>query len=157
QVVRAAITIAVTDVRHLGNERLETAALGHLAGSKREGPHRAAVGCALKGDDWLAGGGGGGPSCRRLHWPGPRSGTQEPFGGFSGRNFAKLFRQIAQGRIIEVGAANMDEPGRLFLNRLYHARMAMPRGTHGDTRSEIEIQIAVHVLEQAAVATLDRQ
>ena len=157
EVARAAITIAVTDVRHFGKQRLEPAALSHFAGGEREGPHRASVKGAVESNDMLPASVITGEFNGRFDRLGPRIGEQHPLGRFPGSDLAQLFCQIAQRRIIKIGPADMDQFGGLVLNGLHHTRMAVPGRADGDSGGEVEEQVAIHVLEHQAVAAFDGQ
>ena len=97
QVVRAAIAVAVADVRHFGDQRLEAAALRDFAGGERQGPHRAAVEGAVEGDDVLPAGVVAGQLDRRLDRLGPRIREQDALGGLSRGDLASFFARSRSG------------------------------------------------------------
>jgi hypothetical protein len=56
--------------------------------------------------------------------------------------------------VVVVGAAHVDEPRGLLLNRLDHLGVAVARRADGDARVAVEEDVAVHVLDPHAGAFL---
>src|SRR4051794_9037984 len=69
-------------------------------------------------------------------------------GPLDGRELGKALAHFGIDREIEVGRREMDQLGRLLLDRRDDLRMAMTRRIDGDTCSEIEEQVAVDVLDR---------
>jgi hypothetical protein len=52
--------------------------------------------------------------------------------------------------VVEVGAREVDEPLRLFLDGAHHPRVAVAGVDHADAGGEVEQDVAVHVLDHGA-------
>src|SRR5262245_7363427 len=67
----------------------------------------------------------------------------------------EFFCQVDHRLVVIIAAANVQKLVRLLFDSLYHSRMRVPRARDGDTRHEIEKQIAVYVFDHHAAPLLD--
>ncbi len=72
-------------------------------------------------------------------------------------NRRKLFRELRQSLVVEIRAGQVNQFGRLLLNRSDHFRMAVAGGAHGDARGKIQERVSVHIFNRRAVAALRHQ
>ena len=59
--------------------------------------------------------------------------------------------------VIEIGARHVDQAGRLLLDGLDHARVAVAGRDHGDPGIEIEKAVAVHIFDDGAFPAVGHQ
>ena len=76
---------------------------------------------------------------------------------FAGRDRRQTFRKFDHSLVIKIGAGHVDQLGRLLLDGCDDARVAVPRGDHGDARGEIQKHVAVDVLDHRAAARFRHQ
>ena len=152
---RTAVAVGIRRVIRAGHERPEALALRHLAGGQRERPHRAAVKRAEERDDVV-------PLRvvlrqleRRLVRLGARVAEERPVRTRHRRNRRQLLAEPHLRLVVEVGARHVQELLRLVDDRLHDVGMRVAGGGHGNAGRAVEEDVAVHVLDDRALAARD--
>ena len=156
-----AVGVAVLGVIHAGQQRPEAAPVLRLAGGQRQRPQRAPVEAAAKRDQPLPPRVVADQLDRRLHRLRPRVGQERlpvvRVGADAPRELVELGADRAVARVVEVGAADVDQHLGLRRDRRRHRGMAVAgrRGRHA--RLGVEVDVAVDVLDHAARRALHHQ
>ena len=79
------------------------------------------------------------------------------FGVGPGATFGQPLGEVDLRPVVEVGAGHVEQLVGLVLDRGDDLRVAVAGGGDGDAGGEVEEQVAVHVLDDAAAAALDDQ
>ena len=154
---RAAIAVRVVGVEHLRQEGRVAAPLDRLARGQGQRTVRPAVEGAVEGDDLLAAGAQARQLHRRLHHLRPRVGEERPPGPRPRRAPGQPLGQLHDVLVEEIGGAHVEESLGLRPDRGHHVGMAMAGGHHGDPRREVEVPVAVHVLDHGPARGVDHQ
>ena len=135
-------------------ERAEPRVVLRLRRRERDGAVRAAVECAEERDDVRPSRRMARELDRGLDHLGPAVAEVDP--GLATRDLGDLREPAADLRVdrqVEVGRREMDQLGRLLLDRGDDAGMGMARRVDRDAGREVEEQVAVDVLDRQALAT----
>ncbi len=155
--VRAAVCVGKWNMLHAAKERPKILALRILGSRQRERAKRAAVKASVEGDQLVP--------LRRITrqldraFDRFRSGVaEEHFLVFFARHSRhQPLRQLRQVMVIKIRAGNMNEFGRLPLNRFDHCGVAVPRRADRDTCRKIQEGVSINILNDCAAALLGHQ
>ena len=137
----------VVDARQ---HRPETGVVLGLGGRQRNGAVGAAVEGAQEGDQVLAPGGEAGQLDGALDRLGAGVAQEDPALLLHRRDAGQLGARLGVDREVEVGAV-VDQLAGLLLDRAHDVGVAVAGGGHGDAGVEVEEQVAVDVLDHAAL------
>src|SRR5262245_34365907 len=144
----------IRHVRDAGKQRTEAFFVDRLAVAERERAGGAPVECAVKRDQM-----------RALRVParefdcrldGLRAGVAQKYARVAATREQprEPLRKLGAERMVKIGEREMQQPMRLFFDRLRDLRMQTARRVDSDPRGEIEEEIAINIADPAAGALL---
>ena len=148
----AAVAVAVGDVVHVRQQRPEAGVLARLARGERHRPGAPPVERPSEGDDRGAPGGVARQLDRALRRLGAGVGEEHPLPRRARGEPRQPLAEGGHALVVEVGAADVEEPSGRVLDRLDHRGVVVAGGADRDPGHEVEEAVAVDILHHRARA-----